>query len=83
MASLFQEWGAWATMTSSLIQGAVMLEQVLRIIDTLGERCKALLLFSAQGYKTREIAEWLKIPIGTAGRNMMDCRSKLDAALPV
>ena len=58
-----------------------MLKQVVDIIDRLGGRCKELLLFSAQGYKTREIAVWLKIPEGTAMRNMFECRQKLHEAM--
>ncbi len=58
-----------------------MLKQVVDIIDRLGGRCKELLLFSAQGYKTREIAEWLNIPYGTAMRNMFECRQKLHKAM--
>lgn len=62
-------------------ESSTLLNQVLRIVDTLGERCKSLLLLSAQGYKTREIAEWLHIPLGTAGRGMMECRNALNKAL--
>lgn len=65
----------------SAAESTALLNQVIEIIDTLGERCKTLLLLSAQGYKTREIAEWLKIPAGTAGRGMMECRNGLNEAL--
>ena len=62
-------------------ESKTMLKQVINIIDGLGERCRTLLLLSAQGYKTREIAKWLNIPDGTAGRNMMECRAKLCDAI--
>ena len=31
--------------------------------------------------KIREIAEWLKIPAGKAGRGMIECRNGLNEAL--
>lgn len=62
-------------------EASAYLSQVVEIIEGLGGRCKELLLFSAQGYKTREIAEWLKIPSGTAMRNMFECKHKLQAAM--
>ena len=62
-------------------EASAYLSQVVEIIEGLGGRCKELLLFSAQGYKTREIAEWLKIPSGTAMRNMFECKHKLHVAM--
>ena len=62
-------------------EASAYLSQVVEVIEGLGGRCKELLLFSAQGYKTREIAEWLKIPPGTAMRNMFECKHKLQAAM--
>jgi RNA polymerase sigma-70 factor (ECF subfamily) len=53
------------------------LRQTLEIISRLGGLCRELLVLRAFNYKTREIAEMLEIPQGTAGREMMECRRML------
>jgi DNA-directed RNA polymerase specialized sigma24 family protein len=57
--------------------GYIELRETLEIISRLGSLCRELLLLSGAGYKTREIAEMLEIPPGTAGREMMECRRML------
>lgn len=56
---------------------ALELRQTLQIIARLGKKCRELLLLTGAGYKTREIAEMLSTPMGTIGREMMDCRRRL------
>ena len=51
--------------------------EVVEALAKLGGRCRELLLLYAQGYKVREIAEWLSIPLGTALRSMGECRGQL------
>ena len=56
----------------------VMLRQVVVVLAQLGGQCRELLILSAQGYKTREIAKLLSIPEGKAMRCMVDCRRRLE-----
>ena len=58
-------------------EAEVMLRQVVVVLAQLGDQCRQLLILSAQGFKTREIAEFLSIPEGTAMRGMFDCRRRL------
>jgi DNA-directed RNA polymerase specialized sigma24 family protein len=55
----------------------LMLRQTLKILAGFGRSCRELLVLSAMGYKIREIAEWLDIPLGTAGGRMIECRERL------
>jgi RNA polymerase sigma factor (sigma-70 family) len=54
----------------------LMLQQTLTILAGFGKYCHEVLVLSALGYKIREIAEWLDIPLGTVGNRMMECRQK-------
>jgi RNA polymerase sigma factor (sigma-70 family) len=53
------------------------LRETVEVVSRLGGLCRELLLLSGAGYKTREIAQMLEIPQGTAGRKMMECRTML------
>ena len=55
----------------------VELRQVLAILAKIGGNCRELLILCDYGYKTREIADSLNIPLGSACRQMMECRQKL------
>jgi len=58
-------------------ENQIFLSEVIRVLGGLGGQCRELLVLYAQGYRVREIAETLSLPMGTVGRKMGDCRLAL------
>ena len=66
---------------SNTAEGALTMEELKSIIDTIGEDYKVPFLMFYNGYQYQEIAEHMNIPIGTVKSRIFFARKKLKAII--